>query len=151
MTKQIKESISKVVFSTAFSYLLISILFFFAWSDLVLELTGVIEWWFYTKYSIWFYSLWGLFTPVLLLIGAVQYKSKLAYRLTLMVFIVTIIINLVDIPSYLREYEYKKIYGSTLCSCCPICEIKTIFQLTVCALLAIFLMSRKKMLKIYIW
>lgn len=156
MINQIKKNIIKLVFSNTFSHLLISILFFFAWGDLLIDRGGYFEEWIFflmehPKYGLWLFYIGGMFIPILLFIGAVQYKSKLAYVLTLFVFFLTIISNLAEIPSYLQEQKHLEIYGSTICSCDPLFEIKTIFKFSTSALVAIFLMTRKRMLENFGW
>ena len=144
-----KEKVVALVSDERFSFALIALVFFFAWSDLLIdggfflqELMGIAD---------WPLMLLGLLIPFVLLVAAVQYNSPIAYALTLAIFTFTILINVSTIPYYLSEYYYEKEHGMTNCSCCPECVIKETLGFVLLNLLAIFLMNRKKMLTAFKW
>ena len=125
--------------------LLISIIFFFAWSDLLIDSGHKIPDW--IIFSEWVLIIGGLIIPIILLIGAIQYKSSFAFGVTMSVFTLTILTNLSALPYYIQEYQYE----TPLCSCCPICEIKTIMKIVLACCFAICLMKRESFRNKFKW
>ncbi len=143
------DSILKYISKNQFSLILISIIFFFAWSDLLINSVYRIPDW--LLFSEWILIIGGLATPIVLLIGAVQYKSPLAFGVTLAIFTLTIFTNLSALPFYIQEYKYQLEFGSPRCSCCPLCEIRSIAMIVVACAFAIYLMNRQAFMKAFRW
>lgn len=133
------------VANNQFMVILISILFFFAWSDyLMISMQRMKDW---ITLALWLVIIIGLTVPIMLLVGTVQYKSPIAYGVTMTIFLLTILTNLSSLPYYIQEYlsEYSQ------CSCCPICEIKSIIKLVLLGVFAIYLMNREKLATSFKW
>ena len=89
--------------------------------------------------------------PIVLLIQCQQYNSHLAYYIVMSVFFFYILINIFNLPFYLNLCINDSLYNSEYCSCCPICEIRSILlQLTI-GVSAIAIMLNQNLLKIYKW
>lgn len=143
MINQTKKNLFNLLSSSKFALVIVSGIFFFAWSRLVIDVGGGI--------SFWALIGGGIIIPVILLVGAIQYNSRVAYTVTFTVFLITIFRNLSSLPYYLQEYNYEKLYGISDCSCCPKCEIKYILKLVFVCCFAIYLMSSNKILEKFEW
>ncbi len=143
MKYQIKERLFSFLLTSNFSFIIVSIVFFFAWSDLMID-NG-------HRFPDWGLIIGGLIIPIMLLIGAVRYNNRVSYGVTLSIFVFAILTNLSSLPYYIEEYNYEKNSGMSNCSCCPECEIKSILYLIFVCCFAIVLMNRKKLLKVFNW
>ncbi|MCP3930920.1 MAG: hypothetical protein GY705_17680 [Bacteroidetes bacterium] len=145
MVADFKNRILYYITKNQFSLFLISIIFFFAWSDLLIDSGHRITDW--IIYSGWVLIIGGLIIPIILLIGAIQYKSAIAFGATMTIFTLTILTNLSALPYYIQEYQLE----IPLCSCCPICEIKTIMKIVLACCFAIYLMNRESFRNTFQW
>ena len=145
MVADLKNRISYYITKNQFSILLISIIFFFAWIDLLIDSGHRITDW--IIYPEWVSIIGGLIIPIILLIGAIQYKSSIAFGVTMTIFILTILTNLLNLPYYIQEYQSE----IPFCSCCPICEIKTIMKIVFVCCVAIYLMNRESFRNTFQW
>ena len=145
MVTDLKNRILFYIKKNQFSILLICIIFFFAWSDLLIDSGHRITSW--IMYSEWVLIIGGLIIPIILLIGAIQYKSSIAFGVTMIIFILTILTNLSNLPYYIQEYQSE----IPLCSCCPICEIKAIIKIVLACCFAIYLMNRGSFRNTFQW
>ena len=131
MIAYIRHRIVHYITKNQFSFLVISIIFFCVWSNLlffsehkILDWIRFSEW---IPFPDWILIIGGLIIPIILLIGAIQYKSSLAFGTTMAIFILTILTKLSSLPYYIQEYQSE----FPVCSCCPICEIKTIIKIVL--------------------
>jgi len=134
MTNQGKNPNFSLVSLNKLAYPFVSIIFFFAWSDLVTDEGSFLP--------LWLLISGGLFVPLLLLIGVIQYKSQIAYSITLVIFVIAILLNLSSLPYYIEQYAIEQNNGIPDCSCCPVCEIKSILILVIGCGIAIGIMNK---------
>ena len=149
MIHQIKEHFFSIASTTKFHFIIISLLFFFAWSDFIIDNGFRIPHW--LLFSGWTLIIGEIIIPIILLIGAILYNHRVAYALTLAIFILTILTNLSSLSYYIAEYNYEKNGGMSTCSCSPEWEIESIVYIVLTCLFAILLMNRKKLLKVFNW
>ena len=143
MINQRENKFFRFVSSNGLIYFLVSLIFCFVWSDLLIDDGQLLPF--------WLLILGGLIIPFVLLISVVQYKSQIAYSITLSIFFIVSLFNLSHLPYYIEEYNIKQSLGISNCSCCPMCEIESILTLVVSCGIAICLMNRKTLLEIYNW
>ena len=141
----VKNEIINFISGNKFNYISVSLIFFFVWVDLVDDRTI-----FFDFFIPEFLLFVGVFLPFILLIAILQNKNRIAYLITLIIFVVAILMNFRSLPYYIQEH-YLFIEGISNCSCCPICEIKSILIINFISCLAIFLMNRKNMLRVFNW
>lgn len=139
----IKSKFFTFIKTNTFLYFVISVIFFFIWSRLLIE-RG-------TELPIWLLMGGGLILPFILLIGAIQYKSKIAYAVTLMIFYWCILFEMSALY-FNAKFYFNDSDGSIFSlSFCPLCEIKTNLQFIVACSVALFLMGRKGLLESFDW
>ena len=142
-----KNEIINFISSNKFNYIVVSLIFFFVWVDLVQDRGHYfIADFFHPALLLTV----GLFLPFILLIAIIQNQSRIAYSITLIIFVNAILTNFRSLPFYIQEH-YLSIEGLSNCSCCPSCEIKSILIINFISFLAIFLMNRKNTLGVFNW
>ncbi|MFK7770629.1 MAG: hypothetical protein AB8F94_00765 [Saprospiraceae bacterium] len=142
-----KKEIINFISTNKFNYIAVSLIFFFVWVDVVED--G--DFYFIADFfHLALLLIAGLFLPFILLIAILQNQSRIAYSITLIIFVKAILTNFRSLPFYIQEH-YLSIEGLSNCSCCPSCEIKSILIINFISFLAIFLMNRKSMLGVLNW
>lgn len=121
---------------TTLFQIMIVISFTIVWSNFVIDNPNI------------YIIIQGIIVPFILLIGILQYKSKLLYLAVVVMFSFMLFRNILSSIDY---YELSLVDNyESFCSCCPICELKSNLQMIALSMLAIFLMLTKDMKDIYL-
>ena len=122
---------------------LICVIFFFAWSDIILNKGNWIPDYLLIPA--------GLIIPVVLLVSVVQYKSQIAYGTTIFTFLYCIVMNIQPLLYHIEQYLMEDNGAFWLLEYCPKCEIISILKLFGIYIFGIFLLNTKKMIEFYNW
>lgn len=139
-----KNDFRSIIKSRGFSYFLLSIIFTLVWANIVLEILVEI----FITGSIFI----GLILPLVLLVSAIQYKSRLSFAVTMIIFLFCALYNLATLIFAVQLY-YMELNGLILncSSCCPICDIKESIFFIVVSVLGVLFMHSKRFLVTYLW
>ncbi len=142
-TKTLVDSLISSIRSVQAINTTVGIIFFFVWSEIMPEIIGLLN------EDVWIII--GILPPILLLIGVLQYKNRLAYASVLSIFSLCILINLSALPYYV-DLLIAELNGNFKNSyICPKCEIEDSLFFSSISFMAISLMHNRIMTQKYKW
>ena len=140
---RVKRIINYLIQPTRNIHLVVIILFFFIWSNIVTYIDPIFQ-------TLLIIPI-GLILPIMLLIGALQYRSHRVYSIVLSICFFSIFLDLASLVNWLDIYLNSTKFELASLSICPICEIETDLRFICISLIAIALLHNKRIVELYNW